>query len=491
MKLLAIRLGRPKTATKSLVISQAGEEANESLREFHVNQTVMNASWVKYLPGIIRTRLESRRGLQAIIGNTGWLFADKILRMGVGLIVSVWIARYLGPVQYGLWNFAIAFAALFGAFAALGLDGVVVRELVKNPARKNEILGSAFVLKLIGSGCALIMAIAAISLARSGEMFTLLLVAISAAGYVFLSFNVIDLNFQAKVQSKFTVLAVNGAFAIATIAKIILLLNDAPLIAFVWAGSAETVLSSIFLLAAYRVNHQDIREWRFRADVATALLKDGWPLILSGLAIMIYMRIDQIMLGQMLGDKEVGLYSAAARISEVWYFIPVAIVSSVFPSVIAAKQLDEALYIRRMQQLYNLMVGISLAIAVPMTFFSEWAITLLFGANYTQAAGVLSIHIWGGIFVFLGVASGQWYLNENLQRLAFRMALLGVMVKLCLNYVMIPAYGIEGAAIATVISLIAAAYIFDFIHNKTRGMFWMKTKSLFFIFYRKTWRKLC
>lgn len=455
------------------------------------NQIVMNASWVKYLPGFIRTRLESRRGLQAIIGNTGWLFADKILRMGVGLIVSVWIARYLGPGQYGLWNFAIAFAALFGAFAALGLDGVVIRELVRNPARKNELLGSAFVLKLIGSVCALIMAIAAISFARSAETFTLWLVAISAAGYVFLSINVIDLYFQARVQSKFTVIAVNGAFAIATIAKIILLLNDAPLIAFVWAGSAETVLSSIFLLAAYRVNHQDIREWRFRGDVAIALLKDGWPLILSGLAILIYMRIDQIMIGQMLGDKEVGLFSAAARVSEVWYFIPVAIVSSVFPSVIAAKQLDEALYIRRLQRLYNLMVGISLAIAVFTTFFSEWIISLLFGANYMQAAGVLSIHIWGCIFVFLGVASGQWYLNENLQRFAFMMALLGMLVKLCLNYIMIPAYGIEGAAIATVISLIVATLILDFAHEKTRGMFWMKIKSIFFIFYYKNWRNLC
>lgn len=451
----------------------------------------MNASWVKLLPGFIRARLESRHGLQAIIGNTGWLFADKILRMGAGLIVSVWIARYLGPEQYGLWNFAIAFAALFGAFAALGLDNVVVRELVKNPARQNELLGSAFALKLAGSLCMLIMAIAAISIARSGETFTLWLVAISAAGYVFLSINVIDFYFQAKVQSKFTVIAVNGAFAIATVAKIALLLVEAPLIAFVWAGSAETALSAIFLLAAYHINRQDIRKWRFRADVAVALLKDGWPLILSGLAIMIYMRIDQIMIGQMLGDKEVGLFSAAARISEVWYFIPVAVVSSVFPSVIAAKQLEEALYLRRLQRLYNLMVVISLAIAIPTTIFSGWIINLLFGENYIGAAGALSIHIWGGIFVFLWVACGQWYLSENLQRIAFMMALLGILVKLGLNYVMIPAYGIEGAAMATVISLVAATYIFDFIHRKTRGMFWMKTRSIFFILNYKNWRNLC
>ncbi|OGS99413.1 MAG: hypothetical protein A3F73_11840 [Gallionellales bacterium RIFCSPLOWO2_12_FULL_59_22] len=451
----------------------------------------MNASWVKLLPGFIRARLESRHGLQAIIGNTGWLFADKILRMGAGLIVSVWIARYLGPEQYGLWNFAIAFAALFGAFAALGLDNVVVRELVKNPARQNELLGSAFALKLAASLCMLIMAIAAISIARSGETFTLWLVAISAAGYVFLSINVIDFYFQAKVQSKFTVIAVNGAFAIATVAKIALLLIEAPLIAFVWAGSVETALSAIFLLAAYRINRQDIRKWRFRAEVAVELLKDGWPLILSGLAIMIYMRIDQIMIGQMLGDKEVGLFSAAARISEVWYFIPVAVVSSVFPSVIAAKQLEEALYLRRLQRLYNLMVGISLAIAIPTTIFSGWIINLLFGANYIQAAGTLSIHIWGGIFVFLWVACGQWYLNENLQRIAFLMALLGILVKLGLNYVMIPAYGIEGAAMATVISLVVATYIFDFIHRKTRGMFWMKTRSIFFILDYKSWRNLC
>ena len=294
----------------------------------------MNASWIKFVPRFIRVRLEGRHGLQAALSNTGWLLADKILRMSVGLFVWVWIARSLGPEQFGLWNFVTAFTALFCAFATLGLDGIVVRELVKNPERQNDLLGSAFVLKFIGGVISLLIALLAISLVRSGETLTLWLVGLSAAGFIFQSVNVIDFYFQAKVQSRYTVYAASGAFVLMTLVKIFLLLTSAPLIAFAWAGLGEIALTAIFLLVAYRFNHHNMREWRYDGRVARELLRASWPLILSGLAIMIYMRIDQIMIGQMLGDKEVGLYSAAVRISEVWYFIPMAIVSSVFPAII-------------------------------------------------------------------------------------------------------------------------------------------------------------
>ncbi len=441
----------------------------------------MNASWVKYLPRFIREKLESRHGLQAILANTGWLFADKILRMGVGLFVGVWIARYLGPEQFGLWNFAMAFAALFGAFATLGLDGIVVRELVKNPERQNELLGSAFALKLIGGAVTLLIALIAISLVRSGDALTLWLVGLSAAGFIFQSVNVIDFYFQAKVQSRYTVYAANGAFVLMTLVKIALLLTSAPLIAFAWAGLGEIALTAIFLLAAYRFNHHNMREWRYDGRVARELLKASWPLILSGLAIMIYMRIDQIMIGQMLGDKEVGLYSAAVRISEVWYFIPMAIVSSVFPAIIAAKQQNETLYLQRLQKLYDLMVMLALSVAIPLTFLSDWLIVALFGEAYLHAGSILAIHVWGGVFVFLGVASGKWFLTENLLRFAFYRTLLGVLLNIGGNYVLIPLYGIAGAAVATIISQSAATYFFDIVNAKTRKMFWMKTKSIFFI----------
>jgi PST family polysaccharide transporter len=428
----------------------------------------MNAAWVKYLPAFIREKLESRHGLQAIIANTGWLFADKILRIGVGLFVGVWIARYLGPEQFGLWNFALAFAALFGAFATLGLDGIVVRELVKNPERQNELLGSAFALKLIGGAITLLIALIAISLVRSGETLTLWLVGLSAAGFIFQSVNVIDFYFQAKVQSRYTVYAANGAFVLMTLVKIALLLTSAPLIAFAWAGLGEIALTAIFLLVAYRVNHHNMREWRYDGRVVRELLKESWPLLLAGLAVMFYMRVDMVMLQQMAGDREVGIYAAATRLSEVWYFLPGVIVASVSPSIIRCRGTEPDLYISRLRRLYFLMAWLAIGVSLPLSLLSGWIISILYGVEFKEAAPVLAIHLWASIAVFLGVASSQYLLVEQLQKISFYRTLIGLVCNIALNLLLIPRMGAMGAAIATVISYFVATFSLMFF-KATRG----------------------
>lgn len=425
----------------------------------------MNASWFKYLPGFLRTRLYGRHGLQAALGNSGWLFVDKILRMGVGLFVGVWIARYLGPQQFGLWNFAIAFTALFGAFATLGLDGIVVRELVKNPERQNDLLGSAFALKLIGGAITLLIALFAISLVRSGETLTLWLVGLSAAGFIFQSVNVIDFYFQAKVQSRYTVYAANGAFVLMTLVKISLLLTSAPLIAFAWAGLGEIALTAFFLLVAYRVNHHYMREWRYDGRVARELLKDSWPLLLAGLAVMLYMRVDMVMLQQMAGDREVGIYAAATRLSEIWYFLPMVVVASVSPAIIKCHGTDPDLYINRLRKLYFIMAWLAIGISLPLSLLSGWAVSILYGAEFREAAPVLAIHLWASIAVFLGVASSQYLLVEQLQKISFYRTLIGLVCNIALNLILIPRMGALGAAIATVVSYFVSVFSLVFFKS--------------------------
>jgi PST family polysaccharide transporter len=183
------------------------------------------------------------------------------------------------------------------------------------------------------------------------------------------------------------------------------------------------------------------------------------------------------MLGQMLGDESVGIYSAAVKISEVWYFIPMTIVASVFPSIIEAKKQNETLYYDRLQKLYDIMVLVALALAILMTFLSDWVVTLLFGKAYLEAGTVLSIHIWAGIFVFLGVASGKWFLIEGLQRFTFYRTLFGAVVNVGLNMLMIPKFGVTGAAYATVISYAIAAMFSDLLQKETRPMFRMKLRA--------------
>lgn len=425
----------------------------------------MNANWIKYLPRFVSIRLEGRHGFQAIISNSGWLLADKALRMGVGLFVGVWMARYLGPEQYGLWNFASAFAALFSALATLGLDSIVIRELVRRPERQNVLLGSAFALKLIGGSMALLLALIAISLMRSGETLTLWLVGISAAGFIFQSVNVIDYFYQAKVKSKYTVIAANAAFVLLTLVKIYLLLTSAPLIAFAWAGLIEIALTSIFLLITYGANHLNMRDWLYDRHEMGQLLKDSWPLILAGLAVMLYIRVDVVMLQQMVGDREVGIYAAATRLSEIWYFLPSIIVGSVSPAIIKAHSVDSEQYIRRLRHLYFVMAWLAIGISLPLSLLSGKIVAILFGNAFSEAGSVLAIHLWASIAVFLGVASSQYLLIENLQKISFYRTLIGLIVNVILNLMLIPGMGAKGAAIATVVSYFVATFSLVFFES--------------------------
>ncbi len=444
----------------------------------------MNRTWTKYLPSFIRTRLHERTILQAAIANTGWLFLERILCMGVGLFVSVWVARYLGPEQFGTLNYAFAFVALFTAFSTLGLNSIVVRDIVNDPDSANEILGSTFVLKLIGGVVALALTTATISMIRPEDNLTRWLVGIIAAGMIFQAFDAIDFWFQSQILSKYTVYAKSPAFLLANIGKVVLILTGATLIAFAWIALAEIAMGAIGMLIVYKTRGYALLKWRGRLTRAIGLLKDSWPLIFSAIVIMVYMRIDQIMLGEMVGDNAVGIYSAAVRLSEAWYFIPIAIAASVFPAIIEAKKISERLYNEHFQKLYNLMTWIAISIALPVTFLSGYIIQFLYGERYGGAGTVLAIHIWAGIFVFLGVVSSKYLLTENYTRILFFRTSVGAVVNIFLNLTLIPRYGVNGAAIATLISQFFVVFSMAFI-RKTQQQSLMMFKSFLPVSIRK------
>ncbi|MFM6097503.1 MAG: flippase [Dolichospermum sp.] len=422
--------------------------------------------------------LKSSDKLREIIANTGWLFADRILRMGVGLFVGVWVARYLGVQQFGVFNYATAFVALFSTLSTLGLDSIVVRSIVREPEKRAEILGTAFWLKLFGGVAALLLAVSSIIVVRHDDQLTISLVAILSSVGIFQAFDTIDLWFQSQVQSKYTVIAKNTAFVITALVKVALISFHAPLIAFAWAALGEVSLGAIGFIISYRVRGYSPWLWPWSLPLAKTLLKESWPLILSGVTIMIYMRIDQIMLGQMVGDKAVGLYSAATRISEVWYFIPTVIASSVSPAIYAAKEVSEALYYQRIKQLIRMLVLISLVISVPMSLMSFKLITILFGNGYAEAGKILAIHIWASLFVFMGVATSPWFIAEGLTEFSFHRTLIGAVVNVVLNFILIPSCGGIGAAIATVIAYAIAAFLANGINSKTHRIFTIQLKSL-------------
>jgi O-antigen/teichoic acid export membrane protein len=422
--------------------------------------------------------LINHQGFMKYFKNTSWLFGEKILRMVVGLFVGIWVARYLGPEQFGLFSYAKSFVGLFTAIATLGLNGIVVRELVKDESRCDELIGTTFWLKVMGAfGVLLILAIA-INF-TSNDTYTNTLVFIIASATIFQSFNVVDFYFQSKVMSKFVVYANIISFFLSSIVKIVLILNDAPLIAFAWVVLFDSLVLALgFVYFFFRNSSFKIKNLTFRRETAIDLLRDSWPLILSGIVISIYMKIDQVMIKELLGTNAVGQYAAAVRISEAWYFIPVVIASSLFPAIINAKKQSEELYYERLQRLYDLMVWMAIAIALPMTFMSDWIVELLYGGQYNEAGAVLMIHIWAGVFVFLGVASGKWFMAENLQIFSTINTTIGAVVNIGLNYILIPKIGIEGAAWATLISYFIAAYLCLAFWKKTRINFIYLSKTM-------------
>lgn len=431
---------------------------------------------MQLIPSFIRKRIAHRPNLVKIVDNVGWLFFDKVLRMGVGLFVGVWVARYLGPEQFGQLNFAIAFAGLFVTIGALGLPGIVVRDVVNDPGSQQLTLGTAAALQAIGGFLAYGAMLVGICWLRPDDTLAKMLVAIVGAVTLFKVFDVAVYWFESQVQSKYTVWVQNGAFLVIVAAKVALVLLHAPLVAFAWAMFVETALASIVLFFVFS---RSIKLQAFHVQLRRAkiMLKDSWPLLLSGLAIMVYMKIDQIMLGQMIGDEAVGVFSAAIKISEIWFFIPMAIVATVFPTILDSKKRSETQYYQRMQHLFDLMVWLSMAIALPMTFLSTPITNLLYGTAYESAGSILAIHIWASVFVFLGVATSNWLLAEGKQISSLQRTLFGAVVNVLLNLILIPDFGALGAAWATVIAQFSVGLLYDLFQRGTRRIFFMKLRA--------------
>ncbi|QNK08295.1 flippase [Enterobacter sp. JUb54] len=411
------------------------------------------------------------------IANIIWLMSDSILRLGMGFIINVWLARYLGPSEFGSFNYAFAMIAIYSAVASLGMNGVVVRELVKGDIDNITIMGTSFVLQVIGSLSASVLVIFTVMVLRPGESTLMLTVICMLPSVIFRSSDIIKYWFESTVSSKYTVISQNVAFFISAFLKILIISCGGSYYLIAITVSIEAFLLSVLLFFFYRKKNKQF-QWRFNYAEAKRLLNISWPLVLSGVALMLYMRIDQIMIGNIIGDAAVGIYSVAVKMVEVWYFIPVAIVSSLFPKIIKLREQSIESYDKRLQFLYDILVIIGVTLALTITFVSDYIISLLYDHHYFAASKIIKLYAWVSIFYFLSSASGRWYINEGLQKFALTRNLAGLAIGIILNYMLIPKYGAEGSVYATLIAFGCAGYLFDALSTRTRYAFIQKTKSL-------------
>jgi O-antigen/teichoic acid export membrane protein len=440
----------------------------------------MDQAWTRYIPKSLRNKIKGRDYLQNVISNTGWQFADNIVRMFVG----VWVARYLGPEQFGLFNYALAFVAIFASFASLGLEDIVIRDIVREPECKDETLGTAFMLMLVGGAIAFLVAIGLILIVRPDDNLSHWLVSIIAIGTIFQAFTVIDFWFHSQVQAKYLVLARNVTFLACSALKIILIVTGASLIAFAWVYLLELIVGSAGLVLAYHHRGYGLLDWQASLTKAGGLLKSSWPLLFSGIVITVYLRIDQIMLGEMTGSKEVGIYSVAVRLAEIWMFIPMAIFLSVFPAIVEARDTSEILMFNRLQQLYNLMAFLAYAIAIPVTLVANWLVFTLYGEDFSRAGDMLALLIWANMFIYLEIARSAFLSSMNWTKLHFVTVLLGAVLNIILNYLLIPPFGGTGAVIASLGAYWFAAHGSCFLFKPLFKTGTMLTRAMF---YPKIW----
>lgn len=422
------------------------------------------------------TQSSSKDGFIRYFKNTGWLFLGKISGMIASFFVGAYVARYLGPTQYGLLNYAISFTGLFAIIASLGIDSILNRELISYPEKRDSLLGSGFLLKMLGSIITIILIIISLFFIETDKI-TEYLIIFSASVFIFNAFGVIDTYFQSQVLAKKTVRIQIFLIILSSIIKLIFIYKKLGVMYFMLSYFIDSLVLSIGLLLSYKKMGLLITKWKIDKKIIIMLLKNSWPLILSGAAIMIYMKIDQVMIGNMLGIKEVGLYSVAVKISEIWYFIPGIICASLLPAIINAKNTDLVIYNKRLKNLYSLLFYSSLLIAIPISLLSNIIIISLFGPNYIGAINVLRIHVWAGIGVFLGSAINQYLIIEGKSKIFLYTTIIGAILNIILNIILIPKIGIIGAAISTLIAYTFQAFSIIFF-KETRNQIFLILKAI-------------
>lgn len=444
----------------------------------------MDSAWFTILPTFLRRRLEGRDELQKIINNIVWLFLDKLLRMGVGLFVGVWIARYLAPVQFGAYNYALAFVTLFAAFASLGLDGIVVRDISCDPSSRDMILGTAFILKLCSGVVTLVLAVVIVCLIRPGDLLTQWLVAIITAGTIFQAFDVIDFWFQSQVQSKYTVYAKNGSFLLFTFIKICLILLKQPLISFAWVAFAETVVGAAALVLVYRKIGKKISSWSVSISTAKRLLHESWPLMFAYLSCIVYMRIDQVMIGSMLDNRAVGIYSAATRIFEIPLSLILLVSGTIYPIITELYVKDRQMFWARYYQATYYYTISSVILLIGAYFLGHWSVELIFGKSYAEATNILLIQLLGLVFMAnAGLRSSYLTISSN-QRIIMVTTFFSAIANIVMNYFLIPVFHVAGAAFASVITQMLSLLILNICFRETRVIFWVQLKALCLLPYK-------
>lgn len=427
----------------------------------------------------ITQKMNLSKTKELIIKNLFWSLLGKTVNLIGGLLVGILVARYLGPEQYGLMNYVISFVFLFQTFALFGLDAIEIREESKQRLPYQEIIGTAFWLKMFFGSICILLSIGT-SILMADETYTTALIAVYSITIVLNSFNVIRNYFTSIVQNEFVVKAEIARTIISICIKCSLLIFDAHLSWFVIAAMFDFALVAVGYYIAYRSKIGRISDWTFHLQYAKFLMKESFPLMLTNAAVIIYQRIDQVMIGQIIDTEAVGYFSVASRFVEVLVFIPIMLAQTISPILVRFREESEATYRMKSQQFMNISLWLSILISAFISVISYWLVTLTFGEMYLPAVAVLQIMSFKAASVALSNTAGAMLVAEQLQRYAIFRDAFGCVVCIGLNFYLLPKYGIIAAAYIAIASNVAAGYIADALIPAYRHLFVCQTKALLF-----------
>jgi PST family polysaccharide transporter len=424
-----------------------------------------------------------------IISNGAWSLLNQVIRVGSLALITIALSRHFGPQRFGLLAVGLAVVRIFAVLATFGLDRVIVRHLVSQEECGPAILREAFRLKL---GIALLSYVAMLGLIftfQRGDQLLFTIAALAGAGLLFQACDVFDYGFQAQGRFPLSFLGRSLPILLSTALKFAAIFAGAPLPVFALLETVEAGIIGTALYLVYRRTTSRCPTSVLPVGLAwPRLLGEGVPLLLSALAVMIYMRSDIIMLGKIAGYQAAGIYAAASQISEACALLPLALMPALFPALVRWRRFGIEFYQRKFELLFLIAVSSGLLFSLILTFAANTVVTLLFGGNYLPAASVLVVHGWTIIFVFIGITQSGYEVTEGLTWFATCKTCIGAVLNIGLNLLFIPRYGPVGSAVATLIAQVFMSVSLNGLHPRTRPLLFMQLRSMLLL---PAFRSLC